>query len=417
MRHAHVVGAGLAGLSAAVRLAAAGVAVTLSDAAPQAGGRCRSWYDPLLGLTIDNGNHLVLSGNRAVFAYLRLIGAEDRLIGPPDASFDWMDMTDGTRWRLRPNDGPLPWWLFAPGRRVPGTAPAAYAALARLLVAGPRATVAETIPTFGPLWERLLEPFLVSALNTPARAGSARLAGAVIRHSLARGGQAARPRIAHPTLAHAFVDPALAYLEAHGARVRLGRRLRALVPGERGPTALAFADGEEPLSPRDTVVLALPAWAACELLPGLTAPTEHNAILNAHFACAPPPGAPLLTGLVHGTAEWVFALPDRISTTTSAAARLLNEDRAALAQTLWSEISAVLRMPLQPMPAHRIVAEKRATFAATPEQDARRPLARTACPNLFLAGDWTQTGLPATIEGALQSGVAAARLAIAASHP
>ena len=115
-----MVGAGLAGLSAAVRLAVAGISVTLSDAAPQAGGRCRSWHDAQLGLTIDNGNHLVLSGNRAVFDYLRTIGAEDRLIGPDDASFAWMDMANGARWTLRPNDGPLPWWVFASGRRVRG---------------------------------------------------------------------------------------------------------------------------------------------------------------------------------------------------------------------------------------------------------------------------------------------------------
>lgn len=411
-----MVGAGLAGLSAAVRLAVAGISVTLSDAAPQAGGRCRSWHDAQLGLTIDNGNHLVLSGNRAVFDYLRTIGAEDRLIGPDDASFAWMDMANGARWTLRPNDGPLPWWVFAPGRRVPGTRPAAYAALARLLTAAPHATVAETIPTTGPLWDRLLDPFLVSALNTPARDGSARLAGAVIRGSLARGGRAARPRIAHPTLAHAFVDPALAFLAAHGGQVRLGRRLRAVVPGEHGLAALAFADGEEALGPGDAVVLALPSWVALDLVPGLSAPTQHNAIVNAHFALRRPLGAPLLTGLVHGTAEWVFALPDRISTTTSAADHLLGEDRAVLAARLWADSARVLGLDPAVLPPHRIVAEKRATFAATPAQDALRPPAATTIPRLFLGGDWTQTGLPATIEGALQSGVAAARLAIAATQ-
>ncbi len=407
-----MVGAGLAGLSAAVQLADAGMQVTLSDAAPQAGGRCRSWHDAQLGLTIDNGNHLVLSGNRAVFDYLRLIGAEDRLIGPDDARFDWMDMVSGARWTLRPNDGPLPWWVLSPGRRVPGTRAQAYAALARLLTAGARATVADTIPTSGPLWDGLLEPFLVSALNTPARDGSARLAGAVIRHSLARGGQAARPRIAHPTLAHAFVDPALAFLEARAASVRLGRRLKGLRIEHSRSHALDFSDGEQPIGPGEPIVLALPAWAAIELVPGLVAPTEHNAIVNAHFALSPPAGAPLLTGLVHGTAEWVFALPDRISTTTSAADHLLGVDRAALAARLWSDAARALGLNPAILPPHRIVAEKRATFAATPAQDALRPPAQTATPGLFLAGDWTQTGLPATIEGALQSGVAAARLAI-----
>jgi squalene-associated FAD-dependent desaturase len=412
MKRVHVVGAGLAGLSAAVRLAEAGAAVALYESAPQAGGRCRSWYDAQLGLTIDNGNHLVLSGNRAVMDYTRLIGAEDRLIGPDKARFEWLDMRDGERWTLRPNDGVVPWWLLRAGRRVPGSSVGEYGALARLLGAGTAATVGETIRCEGPLWERLIEPFLVSALNAPARLGSARLAGAVIRGSLARGGRAARPRVAHPTLAAAFVDPALGWLAQRGASVTLGRRLRAIGFADGRAASLDFGECARTLDDSEAVVLALPAWGAQELLPGLSAPTEHNAIVNAHFAVVPPTGASLLTGLVGGAAEWVFALPDRVSTTTSAAERLVGEDRAVLARRLWADAARALGMAAGPVPPHRIVAEKRATFAATPAQDALRPGTATQWRNLFLAGDWTQTGLPATIEGALASGVAAARLAL-----
>ncbi|MFC7553899.1 FAD-dependent oxidoreductase [Pseudoroseomonas wenyumeiae] len=83
----HVVGAGLAGLSAAVALAGKGARVVLWEAAKQAGGRCRSYHDAQLGMVIDNGNHLVLSGNPAVGRYLRAIGAEARLAGPEQADF------------------------------------------------------------------------------------------------------------------------------------------------------------------------------------------------------------------------------------------------------------------------------------------------------------------------------------------
>ena len=131
---AHVIGAGLAGLSAAIALTQAGYRVTLSEAARQAGGRCRSYRDPKLGLTIDNGNHLVLSGNRAVHAYLATIGARDRLAGSDEARFPYVDVRDGARWVLHPNAGPLPWWLFARARRVPGTKATDYLALAWTLV-------------------------------------------------------------------------------------------------------------------------------------------------------------------------------------------------------------------------------------------------------------------------------------------
>ena len=410
---AHVIGAGLAGLAAAIALTQAGHRVTLSEAARQAGGRCRSYRDPKLGLTIDNGNHLVLSGNRAVHAYLETIGAADRLVGSDEACFPYVDVRDGARWALHPNAGPLPWWLFSKARRVPGTVPFDYLHLAKLLRAGPGRTIRESIPTKGPLWERLLDNFFVSALNTPAADGSAALAGAIVRETLARGGHACRPMIAEPTLAAAFVDPALAWLEAHGAMVRLGRRLRALDLDGGRAAGLDFADGHEAVAPGEPVVLAVPAWVAADLVPDLVVPDAHNAIVNAHFLAAPPVGAAPITGIVGGTAEWVFAFPDRLSTTTSAADALLDGDREALAKRLWADVVAVHGVS-PALPAWQIVIEKRATFAATPEQDRRRPSAQTRWDDLFLAGDWTKTGLPATIEGALRSGRTAAACALEA---
>jgi len=410
LNRAHVIGAGLAGLAAAVRLAERGWSVSLSEASPQPGGRCRSYHDPALGLTIDNGNHLVLSGNRAVHAYLARIGAADRLAGPADARFPYHDLRDGTRWVLHPNRGRMPWWLLARDRRVPGSRPRDYLPLARLLRAGRDATVGDVLPTTGPVWDRLLDNFLVAALNTPARAGSAALAGAIVRETLARGGGACRPRIASPTLAAAFVEPAVEWLEARGAALRLGRRLRALETRGGGVAALRFADGAEPVAPGEAVVLAVPAWVAADLLPGLSVPTAHHPIVNLHFAHPAPAGAAPITGLIGGTAEWLFAWPDRLSTTTSAADRLDGADREALARTVWGEVCRTLGIDA-PLPRWQLVRERRATFSATPEQDALRPPAQTRLANLFLAGDWTQTGLPATIEGAIRSGNTAADLA------
>jgi hydroxysqualene dehydroxylase len=412
MARVRVIGAGLAGLGAATTLAAAGAAVVLEEAAPRAGGRCRSYHDAQLGQVIDNGNHLVLSGNRAVMAYLDRIGARNRLAGPDHTLFDFHDLRCGTRWQLAPNDGALPWWLAVPQRRTPGTTMRDHLALARLMLAGKTQTVAAVLPQDTALWHRLAEPVLLAALNVAAADGSARLAGRVIAQSLARGGAASRPMIATPTLDAAFVDPALAYLAARGAGVRFGRRLRGLVLADDRVAALDFGDGPEPAA-GDAIVLAVPPWVAADLLPGQIVPDRHSAIVNAHFAMPAPPGAPAITALVGGFAEWVFAFADRISVTISAADAVIDQDRAALAARIWADVAATLRIAA-PMPRWQIVKERRATFAATPAQDARRPGAATRWRNLFLAGDWVQTGLPATIEGALRSGSSAARLAAAA---
>jgi squalene-associated FAD-dependent desaturase len=405
VKRAYVIGAGLAGLSAAIRLTEAGFRVTLSEAAGQAGGRCRSYRDPQLGMEIDNGNHLVLSGNRAVNAYLATIGASARLSGSKEASFPFVDLRDETRWTLRPNAGRLPWWILSTARRVPDTRASDYLAFARL--AGAQ-RIGDIIPTEGALWDRLIAPLMISALNTPAADGSAELAGAIIRETLAKGGHACIPRIAEPSLAAAFVDPALAWLDLHGAEVRLGRRLRALESDGGRLAKLTFADSEEIVE--GPVVLAVPSWVAADLLPGLSVPTEQHSILNAHFRISAPPHPKPIVGVIGGTAEWIFVFPDRISTTTSAADHLDGEDREALAQRIWSDVERVHGIE-RPMPPWQIVREKRATFAATPEQDRLRPGAKTAFANLWLAGDWTQTGLPATIEGAIRSGETAARLA------
>lgn len=403
----------MAGLSTAVALARAGVQVALTDGAAQAGGRCRSYHDPQLGRTIDNGNHLVLSGNEAVARYLATIGAGDRLSGPDHAEFAFADLRDGARWTVRLSDGRVPWWVLDRRRRVPGTRLRDYLKVGRLLSARAGATVRDRIVPDGPLWDRLLDPILLAALNTPAAEGSAKLAAAVVRESLGKGGRATRPRIAEPTLAAAFVDPALAWLGGRGATATLGRRLRALAFDGDRVAALDYGHGPQMVDTGEAVVLAVPPWVAQGLVPELSVPDEFRAIVNAHFAVVPPSGTPPMLGVIGGAAEWVFAFHDRISVTVSAADHLVERDRADLARTFWAEIAALHDLP-SALPPWQIVKEKRATFAATPAQDAMRPPARTRWRNLLLAGDWTQTGLPATIEGAIRSGETAARLARAA---
>jgi phytoene dehydrogenase-like protein len=97
----HIIGAGLAGLAAAVHLRASGANLRLYEAAPRAGGRCRSYHDPQLGCVIDNGNHLLMSGNLSAMAYLDAIKARDRLTGPASADYPFLDVNTGARWTPR----------------------------------------------------------------------------------------------------------------------------------------------------------------------------------------------------------------------------------------------------------------------------------------------------------------------------
>ena len=414
MTHTHIIGAGLAGLAAAVSLAAAGRDVTLYEAGPAAGGRCRSYFDRGLGARIDNGNHLILSGNTATMAYLAQVGAADTLAGPGAPLFPFVDLADGARWVLAPSRGRLPWWILDRARRVPGTRAADYLKLLALRRAGAAATVAGVLGG-GTLYRRLLEPLAIAALNTPPQQGLARLMNAVVGETLMRGGMACLPRVPRVGLSESFIDPAVTWLAARGGRLLTGCRIAALRTLGGRVTALETPEGPVAVAAGDAVVLAAPAWVAADLLPGLAAPDAFEAILNVHFlADARPPVGAGFVGVIGGTAEWVFVRPGIVSVTVSAANRLVDLGADEIAARVWPDVCAALDLP-EPatpgtMPTVRVVKERRATFAATAAQDAQRPGPRTALRNLVLAGDWTATGLPATIEGAIRSGRTAASL-------
>jgi squalene-associated FAD-dependent desaturase len=414
MSQVHVIGAGLAGLSASLALSEAGRSVTVYEAGPTAGGRCRSYFDRELDMRIDNGNHLLLSGNRATFAYVKAIGSEDKFSGPDNAAFPFIDLTTGSRWTVRPNRGRVPWWIFAPDRRVPDTKFSDYLRLLAISRIKDDTVVVDAMRR-GRLYWRLVEPLAIAALNTRPQVAVARLLGSVMRETLLCGGGACIPRFPREGLSEALVDPAVALLGSRGATIHFNRRVTVMnLSGDR-VVSFATTDGTVPLGSGDVIVLAVPPWIATDLLPKLVAPNEFEAILNVHFKMVADPDIPFgeigFIGIIGGVAEWLFIKPGHLSVTISAASAMMNDAAGALANTVWPNVRAALDVshpsPM-PMPPFRVVKERRATFAATAAQDQRRPAAATPLSNLVLAGDWTATGLPATIEGAIRSGRTAA---------
>ncbi len=402
----------MAGLACAVRLSLLGRAVEVLESAPHAGGRCRSYFDDHLGRRIDNGNHLLLSGNSATLSFLSEVGAADTLAGPARAEFAFFDIERRVGWTIRPNAGRVPWWILAPSRRVPGTCARDYLRAARLAGAGPSQTVAEVLNDGGSLYRRFWHPFALAVMNTDPEEASAALLWPVVRETLGRGEAAYRPRIARVGLSESLVDPAVTFLKSRGVEVGFGQRVRELLWTGGRISAIDLGDRQIAVGAADTVVLAVPAGVCASLLPDLVVPTEFRAILNVHFRIADAwPVGPSMVGLVGGTAQWLFRRQDMASVTVSAA-DAIQGSAEEIAGRVWAEISQVLECCGTEPPPFRVVKEKRATFAQTPEQTRRRPPARTPWRNLVLAGDWTDTGLPATIEGAVRSGRKAAEAAI-----
>lgn len=423
MTHVHIIGGGLAGLSAAVDVIGR-ARVSVYEAGPACGGRARSYFDKALGARIDNGNHLLLSANKSTFRYLGLIGAEKTLTGPGAPIFPWFDLKANLGWTLSLSKGRVPFWAFSKRRRVPGMKLSELAVLGRILRARPDQTVSEFLGD-GMLTRRLLEPFAVSALNTQLESASASLLAAIIRETLALGGSACCPWYPSDGLSESFVDPAVAHLRRLQGEVHCGTRISGLdVQGGR-VTGLKNGSDTIAVGPEDKVVFAAPSPVARSLLeahlPGFSAPDAYESIINVHYRLSAPVKARGMlakvgfVGLVGGVAEWIYLKNDILSVTVSAANRYTTWDNDELIATIWSEIRQAVGPVLaeslpQAVPPVRLVCEKRATFAATPAQDRLRPQARTRLENLALAGDWTQTGFPSTIEGAIRSGTEAIKV-------
>jgi squalene-associated FAD-dependent desaturase len=294
---------------------------------------------------------------------------------------------------------------------VPDTGLRDYIALMPLIWAAQSKPVRNAIPCEGTLYQRLVQPLLLAALNVDPPEGSAGLAGAVVRETLLAGGQACRPLIARDGLSAVLVEPAVKLLRDKGASVEFGHELLGLGLTSDKVGELKFGAESVALGSDDVVVVAVPPRAAASLLPGLKTPTRFRAIVNAHFRFDPPKDMPPLLGVVGGLVEWLFAFPQRLSVTISNGDRLLDMPREELAHAIWRDICKAGSIEGE-LPAWQIVRERRATFEATPEQNAARPGTATGWKNLFLAGDWTDTGLPATIEGSVRSGDRAAELVL-----
>lgn len=410
MSKVHVIGAGLAGLSAAVRLTEAGKSVVVHEQAGHAGGRARSFHDATLDAGIDNGNHLLLSGNSSALDYLDLVNARDRLIGPRGARFDFFDLDTKERWSVDLTRGPVPLWVLYKDRRVPGTNMTDYLRGLKLLTAGDR-SVAALFGDQGQIYRRFWEPFSVAVLNTPADVAAARLLMPVIRETLAKGAESSKPLIAKNGLSDTFVDPALKWLKRRGADIRFNAGVDKMVRDDGRVTALVSDGTVHTLESGEGVVLAAPPWAAVQLIDGISMPDQFAPIVNVHFRLEtselPAMQSPLL-GMVGSVSHWIFKRDNIVSVTISAADALAKLPNDHIAETVWKEVRLAIDQPDGAQPPVRVIKERRATFVASPEQLAKRPTCNTEFENLVLAGDWVDTGLPATIEGAIRSGSTAA---------
>ena len=437
-RRVVVVGGGVAGLAAALRLADAGVSVSLFEKRAIAGGRAYSYRAREAGHVVDNGQHVLMGCYDRTLAYLERVGRRDRVETQRRLSVPLVAAGGrAVRFACAPVPAPLHLTLGALG--YGHLAPRARA---RLLAGGVRflarrlrgrglegKTVAEVLDELGQgeaertaFWD----PLAIAVLNELPGRAAATLFGEVLRRVFLAPARASSIVFPGAGLSELFVDPAVAVLERAGSRVETGRAVHEVVVREGRAAGVRLGDGETVES--DAVVVAVPPAALAPLLPARlreeapvrgVARLRASPIVSVHLWLRERLPTPRMLGFLEGPIQWLFTPPMQPSQGTYVT--LVSSGAHDLVSRAPDEILAEARRTFdRDLPAARglawsdalVAKERAATWAATPAEQPDRPGAETPLRGLFLAGDWTDTGLPGTLEGAIGSGERAASLCL-----
>ena len=402
----YVAGAGLAGLSAAISCILKGYKVHLFESTSHAGGRCRSFNDASLERIIDNGNHLILTGNLSVTNYLKSINALNEFKTIDPASFHFIDIISNEQWILQPGLSWFPWWILMQSKRIPDTNLKDYLALIKFKYANDE-TIADLTNTSRPIFKRLWQPLSQAVLNTNAQEAAAAPIWSMLSTTLLKGNKASRPMLPKTSLSGSLVDPAINFLDANNAGPQFSMRLKNIEMNDSRVKSITLNERRFMLNSYDKIILALPPSEVANLLPHIATPSETRSIVNIHYRIDDQPLLPNnvpFIGMIGGNAHWLFRRKDVYSVTISDANDIVEKTNKQIATNIWHEVAKVIGKNNSEVPLYRVIKERRATIAQTPAQNKLRPDSRTLLKNLYLAGDWTNTGLPATIEGAIYSG-------------
>jgi hydroxysqualene dehydroxylase len=424
-----IVGGGLSGLAAAVELAGRGIPHLLLEQKPHLGGRAYSFRDRTSGDIVDNGQHALIAGYHHTRKLLSRIRTEDRLSIQPRAE---LHLHHPDRGFISVRFPPLPPPLHLLWGGLTGSLfrNADLPALVRTGWSLMRAknmnyrsrfdamTIREWLDTMdqsAELRRTFWEPLAVSIMNEHIERASAAIFVRALRTAFLGGWHDAALAIPTVGLSELFADPAKEFITGAGGEIRCHARVTRLV--QEGTMVAAVETGEGSRLKCRAVILAVPPAAVEPLLPEELGRTGYlhgiselptSPIVSLHLWFDREIMHQNVLGLVDRRVQWVFKRKGYVSAVMSAAHAFVGMTNMELANIAQGDLKSVFGDQIGPARHILVIREKRATYSSSPEVEDRRPGTTTPLANMFLAGDWTATGYPATIEGAVVSGEAAA---------
>ncbi|HSO73881.1 MAG TPA: hydroxysqualene dehydroxylase HpnE [Blastocatellia bacterium] len=428
-----IIGGGFSGLAAGVALTEQGFDVVLLERRSHLGGRAYSFIDSKTGSPVDNGQHLFMGCYHHTIAFLKKIGCLDRLKFQDRPRVDFLDRSDGF---FKFECPPLP----APLHVIAGLLGMKGLTLVDKLRA---INVGRAIRSNGSVesltvdqWldrlaqsdrirQRFWNPMVVATLNEGPKTASARMLKRVLEEAFGGGRGSTSIGIARVGLSDLYTGGAREFIESHGGKVRTASEVARLVVEQDSVVAAELTSGETFRA--DYFISAVPPNAFLRMLDEKTAKSfepigklESSPIVSINLWFDRPVIDREFTGLIGTRCQWVFnkdlilstgKKTNQIAVIISAAREFVDWTKEALVEMALAELHEMIPASKQAkLMQSAIVKEREATMAHTVESDHLRPGPRTALTNLMLAGDWTDTGLPATIESAVLSGTVAAQI-------
>ncbi|MGB5892887.1 MAG: hydroxysqualene dehydroxylase HpnE [Ignavibacteriaceae bacterium] len=422
MKHCVVIGGGIAGLASAAYLTKQNIKVTLLESTPKLGGRAYSFTEQKSTDVIDNGQHILMGCYFDTINFLKLIGAKENFIYQKSLRINFLTQA-GKLVRLKSFTSLYPFNLLFALLNFNAIAFKDRLSLLRFVIKLPFIShqklsdknirdwlkeEKQSDDTIKSLWEIIA----VGALNTNIDKASAFMFREILMKIFFNGNFASTIILPKNGLSDAYVKNAKEFIESNGGKINLSSSVKEFKISDNKIVEIKTAD--EVYNDFDYVISAIPFYAFNNIYPELFLDEkiefEYSSILNIHIWLKNNPLKEQFYGLIDSPVHWIFNKGNHINIVISDADYLIDKSAEDIYKMCVGELIKYTKLEESDFSQYKVLKEKRATFIPSNKIINTRPSSKTKITNLFLAGDWTDTGLPSTIESAVKSGRVAAEL-------